>query len=122
MLGQRHNLARKDTRDPSDQIYMEVELRRLTWLNHTLTKLGNAIPVLMGDDLLPGYVSSRPSLRTCEVGEGSQYNVLVALPYNSDIPRAIWNPPLILRGRPQPKYAARVGVSDFDMPHDTRPA
>ncbi|PHT52079.1 Kinesin-like protein NACK2 [Capsicum baccatum] len=44
--------------DPSDQIYMEVELRRLTWLNHTLAKLGNEIRALMSDDLLAGYVSS----------------------------------------------------------------
>ncbi|PHT97520.1 hypothetical protein BC332_33544 [Capsicum chinense] len=46
----------------------------------------------------------------------------VALPYKSDIPRAIWNPPLTRRGSPQPKCAARVGVSESDMPHITRPA
>ncbi|KAM3287208.1 hypothetical protein P3S67_020638 [Capsicum chacoense] len=46
--------------------------------------------------------------------EGS--GCLVALPYNSDIPRAIWNPPLTRRGSPT------VGVSEFDTPQGTRPA
>lgn len=36
--------------DPSDQIYMEVELRRLTWLETHLAELGNASPALLGDD------------------------------------------------------------------------
>ncbi|KAG6412340.1 hypothetical protein SASPL_125017 [Salvia splendens] len=30
--------------DPADQIYMEVELRRLTWLQQHLTEMGNASP------------------------------------------------------------------------------
>ncbi|KAM3338544.1 hypothetical protein P3S68_030630 [Capsicum galapagoense] len=46
----------------------------------------------------------------------------VALPYNFDIPRAVRNPSLTRRGSPQPECAARVGVSDSDMPHSTRPA
>lgn len=44
--------------DPCDQIYMEVELRRLKWLEHHLDDLGNASPALLGDDP-PGSVSSR---------------------------------------------------------------
>ncbi|KAF3626731.1 hypothetical protein FXO38_29096 [Capsicum annuum] len=44
------------------------------------------------------------------------------VPYISDIPRAVWNPPLTRRGSHQPECAARVGVSDSDMPHGTRPA
>ncbi|KAL2338826.1 hypothetical protein Fmac_013272 [Flemingia macrophylla] len=36
--------------DPSDQIYMEVELRRLTWLEQHLAELGNASPALLGDE------------------------------------------------------------------------
>lgn len=44
--------------DPSDQIYMEVELRRLTWLEQHLAELGNASPALLGDDPA-SYVSSR---------------------------------------------------------------
>ncbi|PHT29377.1 hypothetical protein CQW23_31028 [Capsicum baccatum] len=42
----------------------------------------------------------------------------VVFPYNSDIPRAVWNPPLNRRGIPQPKCAARVGVSESDTPQD----
>lgn len=30
--------------DPADQIYMEVELRRLTWLQEHLSEIGNASP------------------------------------------------------------------------------
>ncbi|XP_040999371.1 kinesin-like protein NACK1 [Juglans microcarpa x Juglans regia] len=36
--------------DPADQIYMEVELRRLTWLQQHLAELGNASPAQIGDD------------------------------------------------------------------------
>ncbi|OWM84067.1 hypothetical protein CDL15_Pgr009314 [Punica granatum] len=43
--------------DPSDQIYMEVELRRLTWLEQHFAELGNASPALLGDDPA-GSVSS----------------------------------------------------------------
>ncbi|KAJ8543384.1 hypothetical protein K7X08_005907 [Anisodus acutangulus] len=43
--------------DPSDQIYMEVELRRLTWLDQHLAGLGNASPALLGDDPAD-YISS----------------------------------------------------------------
>lgn len=41
-----------------DQIYMEVELRRLTWLEQQLAEVGNASPALLGDDPA-GSVSSR---------------------------------------------------------------
>lgn len=36
--------------DPADQIYMEVELRRLIWLQQHLAELGNASPAPMGDE------------------------------------------------------------------------
>lgn len=36
--------------DPADQIYMEVELRRLTWLQQHLAELGNASPAHFGDE------------------------------------------------------------------------
>ncbi|XP_057419244.1 kinesin-like protein KIN-7B isoform X2 [Lotus japonicus] len=36
--------------DPSDQVYMEVEIRRLTWLEQHLAELGNASPALLGDE------------------------------------------------------------------------
>lgn len=44
--------------DPADQIYIEVELRRLTWLEQHLAELGNASPALLGDEPA-GSVSSR---------------------------------------------------------------
>lgn len=44
--------------DPSDQVYMEVELRRLTWLELHLAELGNASPALLGDEPA-GSVSAR---------------------------------------------------------------
>lgn len=36
--------------DSADQIYMEVELRRLTWLQQHLAELGNASPAHLGDE------------------------------------------------------------------------
>ncbi|KAL5995781.1 hypothetical protein ACLOJK_025851 [Asimina triloba] len=36
--------------DPADKIYMDVELRRLTWLEQHLFELGNASPALLGDE------------------------------------------------------------------------
>uniref|UniRef100_A0A803MFA2 Kinesin-like protein n=1 Tax=Chenopodium quinoa TaxID=63459 RepID=A0A803MFA2_CHEQI len=43
--------------DPADQVYMEVELRRLTWLEQHLSDLGNASPALLSDEPA-SYVSS----------------------------------------------------------------
>ena len=43
--------------DPSDQIYMEVELRRLTRLEQHLAEVGNA--TLLGGDEPAGSVSAR---------------------------------------------------------------
>ena len=36
--------------DPADQIYMEVELRRLTWLQQHLAENGNASPAPGADE------------------------------------------------------------------------
>lgn len=44
--------------DPADEIYMEVELRRLTWLEQHFAELGNASPALLGDEPA-GSVSAR---------------------------------------------------------------
>ena len=49
--------------DPADQIYMEVELRRLTWLQQHLAELGNASPARVGDEPTIS-MSSRFSLMT----------------------------------------------------------
>lgn len=45
--------------DPADQIYMEVELRRLTWLQQHLAELGSASPARVGDDQPTISLSSR---------------------------------------------------------------
>ncbi|GLT63484.1 hypothetical protein SLA2020_360460 [Shorea laevis] len=49
--------------DPADQIYMEVELRRLTWLQQHFTELGNASPALVGDEPTISLSSSIRALR-----------------------------------------------------------
>lgn len=36
--------------DPADQIYIEVEVRRLTWLQQHFAEVGNASPAQMGDE------------------------------------------------------------------------
>lgn len=36
--------------DPADQIYIEVELRRLTWLQKHLSEVGNASPAHPGEE------------------------------------------------------------------------
>lgn len=36
--------------DPADQIYLEVELRRLNWLQKHLAELGDASPARVGDE------------------------------------------------------------------------
>ncbi|XP_076957161.1 kinesin-like protein NACK2 isoform X1 [Bidens hawaiensis] len=43
--------------EPADDIYIQVELRRLTWLEQQLSDLGNASPALLGDEPA-GYVTS----------------------------------------------------------------
>ncbi|XP_038876532.1 kinesin-like protein NACK2 [Benincasa hispida] len=49
--------------DPSDQIYMEVEWRRLTWLEQHLAELGNASPALLGDDPASSVYTSVKALK-----------------------------------------------------------
>ncbi|KAL7091927.1 hypothetical protein ACP275_12G134000 [Erythranthe tilingii] len=49
--------------DPCDQIYMEVELRRLKWLEQHLDDLGNASPALLGDDPACSVSSSIKALK-----------------------------------------------------------
>ncbi|KAL9243427.1 hypothetical protein vseg_017317 [Gypsophila vaccaria] len=45
--------------DPADQIYFEVELRRLTWLQQHLEETGNASPAAHGSDEPTISISSR---------------------------------------------------------------
>ncbi|KAM6569216.1 hypothetical protein CsatB_017201 [Cannabis sativa] len=51
--------------DPADQIYMEVELRRLTWLQQHLTQMGNASPAPGpgGEDATVSFSSSIRAIR-----------------------------------------------------------
>ncbi|GKV03764.1 hypothetical protein SLEP1_g16013 [Rubroshorea leprosula] len=49
--------------DPADEIYMEVELRRLTWLEQHFAELGNASPALLGDEPAGSVASSIKALR-----------------------------------------------------------
>ncbi|PHT27631.1 hypothetical protein CQW23_32761 [Capsicum baccatum] len=64
--------------------------------------------------LLDGNTLDENFLRS----SGVMSSLKVVFPYKSDIPRAVWNPPLTRRGSPQPKCAARVGVSESDTPQD----
>ncbi|VFQ87186.1 unnamed protein product [Cuscuta campestris] len=49
--------------DPTDQIYMEVELRRLTWLQQHLAELGNASPAHVGNEPTISLSSSMKALK-----------------------------------------------------------
>ncbi|PHT55870.1 hypothetical protein CQW23_04356 [Capsicum baccatum] len=69
-----------------------------------------------------GPISSTSSGTFVNLTAATTGTMVVELPYKSDIPWAIWNPPLTRRGSPQPKCAARVGVSESDTPQGTRPA
>ncbi|PHT36761.1 hypothetical protein CQW23_24461 [Capsicum baccatum] len=51
----------------------------------------------------------------CHYRGGSLEIFKYSTPYKSIISRAIWNPPLTRRLSPRSKFAARAGVSDFDM-------
>ncbi|OMO86964.1 hypothetical protein COLO4_20836 [Corchorus olitorius] len=42
--------------DPADQIYMEVELRRLNWLHQHFAELGNASPAVGGDEPTVSFI------------------------------------------------------------------
>ncbi|KAK8599570.1 hypothetical protein V6N13_077489 [Hibiscus sabdariffa] len=49
--------------DPADQIYMEVELRRLNWLQQHFAELGNASPAVTGDEPTVSLSSSIRALK-----------------------------------------------------------
>ncbi|KAI3673708.1 hypothetical protein L6452_39836 [Arctium lappa] len=49
--------------DPADEIYIEVELKRLTWLEQQLSEVGNASPALLGDEPAEPVMSSIKALK-----------------------------------------------------------
>ncbi|KAE8736489.1 Kinesin-like protein NACK2 [Hibiscus syriacus] len=49
--------------DPADQIYMEVELRRLNWMQQHFAELGNASPAMAGDEPTMSLSSSIRALK-----------------------------------------------------------
>ncbi|XP_020266466.1 kinesin-like protein KIN-7A isoform X2 [Asparagus officinalis] len=49
--------------DPADQIYIEVELRRLAWLQQHLSEVGDASPAHTGEDTIVSLSSSIRALR-----------------------------------------------------------
>ncbi|KAI3709734.1 hypothetical protein L2E82_39500 [Cichorium intybus] len=49
--------------DTADEIYVQVELRRLTWLEQHLSELGNASPALLGDEAASSVTSSIKALK-----------------------------------------------------------
>ncbi|GLJ13875.1 hypothetical protein SUGI_0221700 [Cryptomeria japonica] len=49
--------------DETDQIYMEVELRRLTWMQNHFAELGNASPANTADDHVISLASSARALK-----------------------------------------------------------
>ncbi|XP_010535794.1 PREDICTED: kinesin-like protein KIN-7B isoform X2 [Tarenaya hassleriana] len=49
--------------EETDQIYMDVELRRLTWLEQHLAELGNASPALLSDEPASYVASSVRALK-----------------------------------------------------------
>ncbi|XP_019167258.1 PREDICTED: kinesin-like protein NACK1 [Ipomoea nil] len=49
--------------DSADQIYIEVEIRRLTWLQQHLAELGNASPAQLGNEPTVSLSSSIKALR-----------------------------------------------------------
>ncbi|KAM1813182.1 hypothetical protein ACFX11_027020 [Malus domestica] len=52
--------------EPSDQIYMEVELRRLQWLEQHFSDLGNASTALLGDEPAGSVSASIKALKAIE--------------------------------------------------------
>ncbi|KAH9318766.1 hypothetical protein KI387_020535 [Taxus chinensis] len=49
--------------DSADQIYMEVELRRLTWMQNHFAELGNSSPANIADDHVISLASSARALK-----------------------------------------------------------
>ncbi|XP_020251958.1 kinesin-like protein KIN-7A [Asparagus officinalis] len=49
--------------DPADQIYIEVELRRLTWLQKHLSEVGDASPAYTGEETMVSLSSSIKALK-----------------------------------------------------------
>ncbi|XP_074573287.1 kinesin-like protein KIN-7A isoform X1 [Curcuma longa] len=49
--------------DTADQIYIEVEIRRLIWLEQHFSEVGNASPAQLGDDSIISLSSSIKALR-----------------------------------------------------------
>ena len=72
--------------DPADQIYMEVELRRLTWLQQHLTEMGNASPAPQAGNEAVVSLSSRSDLST-----KNMFSFFTSLGYHFQMPNCHCN-------------------------------
>ncbi|CAI9097373.1 OLC1v1033776C1 [Oldenlandia corymbosa var. corymbosa] len=104
--------------DPSDQIYMEVELRRLTWLEQHLADLGNASPALLGDDPA-SFVSS--SIRALKQ-EREYLAKRVSIKLSAEEREMLylkWNVPSEGKGKPKRRLqlANKLWTDPLDMQH-----
>uniref|UniRef100_A0A6V7QU12 Kinesin-like protein n=1 Tax=Ananas comosus var. bracteatus TaxID=296719 RepID=A0A6V7QU12_ANACO len=56
--------------DPADQIYIEVELRRLTWLQQHFSEVGDASPAYNGDESVASLSTSTEARERVPVSKG----------------------------------------------------
>ncbi|KAE8694721.1 Kinesin-like protein NACK1 [Hibiscus syriacus] len=83
--------------DPADQIYMEVELRRLNWMQNHFAELGNASPALVGDECAVSLSSSIRALKREK--EFLAKRLTLRLSAERDALYIKWNVPLVRKQR-----------------------
>ncbi|KAF3674478.1 putative kinesin-4-like [Capsicum annuum] len=116
--GKSDNCLKTGTRPPVDQNNNKGQSENEPF---GIEKAHQLITATLSDEST-AFLDPSTEPQNLEGGGGVNTDVLVALLYNFDIPRAVWNPPLTRRESPQPKCAARVGVPESDTPQGSRPA
>ncbi|XP_047157827.1 kinesin-like protein KIN-7B [Vigna umbellata] len=100
--------------DPSDQIYMEVELRRLTWLEQHLAELGNASPALLGDEPASSVSASIRALRQEREYLAKKVNKLTA--EEREVLYAKWEVPPVGKQR-RLQLVNKLWTDPYNMQH-----
>lgn len=102
--------------DPADEIYIEVELKRLTWLEQQLSEVGNASPALLGDEPAGTVMSSIKALKQEREYLAKRVSTKLSAEEREMLYRK-WDIPMEGRQRRRLQLVSRLWTDPLNMVH-----